>query len=371
MAFTHGIRRHRLQRVPFAANGSPPIDLSTLPPGHRIHGFELHLPATITTTAAAALYTGDKLVRLMNKVRIGKRAEGSGRFWDVLDWLMYGKHANLAADMPATNSTAFRRDIRWFINYADPHGYMPIDHAVRTEMLKNQPLEITFGDVASIFPQFASVTGNLRPYAIIEPAPARKLGSPVFMGHEEVTGLQKTLMRKGIAYTHMFLFKEDLSAFTDAEVPGVTLRVDGETLYDDLSVAELVTMFMRQQGHGAMLESLSATVQSAGEAIDNQPSRTGGANSYSFPFIPLYVPDPRNQATRAMRVRQGVEVNIASTGTLTGCRIGFRALEMQSANQVVRAAAKAGIAANGYRPSTDDGVGMQDQEGGSLLGKHV
>lgn len=326
------------------AAGSIIVPLDQLPPGYRLRGILATLQLNVTQSAVAAAVTAATLNRLFAMLTIGKRFRATGAGLNALFWAMMGRDFSLCADIPATNATAFSRDVKLWLPYSDLDAYEPDDTAPNVALFKDSPLQV---DLASLTALAATLTGalaaTLRTNAVIEKSGADFVATPQRINFADYAG-QQVRLDPG-SYSHIVAYKEDGSNFTAAEVSALSVAVDGEPVAQRNQMAELAAIFNIQKAKGSNVQSLSATAPVAGESLGDEPAVAGAAADTVDigPFLPIFVPRAGYRMTRVLHARRGITIDFE--GTLQAFRIGYRRLEPQSADQVVRAARKQGVVA--------------------------
>jgi hypothetical protein len=339
MSISRGLRIINLPQRDYSASGNPTVDMDTIVKDHRVHHVEFELSATITQNGAAALVTGDKLAQLVSRIQLGKRADGSGVCWRILDQLMTGFEPSLVADVPATNAYVAKRDLRLVVPFADFSARSPEETMVLTDLIRDQSPIVTFADFASLFATFSTLTGKLNTKVYCEPLGERQgTVAPIWQGQKDLAGQNLTMPMKGRRLEYLFLMKKDGANFTSAEVSEVELKVDGEQLYSAMNIGQLARMYNRARGLGGGQQTLSATAPVGREALNDQQDPSNGGSGWTLPFIPLFVPPRRYKRDDLPIVEQGIDIN--TKGSLSGFTVGYRVLEVPSEGQIAKANAK-------------------------------
>jgi hypothetical protein len=345
MGLSRGTRTIELPSKDFASGGNPTIELGGALADHRVQAIEHDLEVVITNDGTAVVVTGDKLIQLLDSIKVGKRADGLGVYWRLLNILMDGFDPSLPADVPAVNAGVYTRNIRVKIPYADFSAGRPLDTAVLIELLKNQQPVVKFGALATLFPHFASVTGKLNTRLVCDPAPADAKLGPVYMGHHDSTGRANVIEMTNRELEYLFIFKRDGAALTSAEIASVELKVDGETVWDKVNIGELARAWNIARAKGPSRQVTDATNPVGMECLNDQQNVGNGLSGWSLPVIPVYFPGARFSRNAAGTIPVAKSITLNTTGTLTDFVIGHRLLEVLSPDQVSKAQRKAAKAA--------------------------
>jgi hypothetical protein len=334
MAIIAGLRPYDLETKTFASKGNPIIDISPLPAGYRLRNIIASLEdGTFTQGAAgtAALITGDKLALLFSKVTHDNFMDADGVLLRFLEWMQGGRDFDLPADLPATADGVFKRSPRIVIPFSDQSMAEPNDCAPRVELYRNKNVQLNLADTAaSPFNVLAAaaVAGTLKFTANIEPAPAGVVNAQQDIGRADFEG--HTLIHKKTprAYTQLFLYKTDGTAFTSAELATISLKVDGEYLYRTLTLQQLASVFNLMRASGSGVQTTSATAPDGGEVVTDQPAAAAAGSGTTVPFVPLYCLENAGKVSKALWARE--QVAVETTGTLTtGFKLGYRSVVHQ------------------------------------------
>jgi hypothetical protein len=335
-------RRVNLQSFAFGTSGNAIIPMNGLPAEDRLIRVDLHMPFAATQGGAGAIVTGGTIQRLIDRVVQGRRINGvSGQGLNALAWAQSGRDPSICADIPVP-AGAYDRILNLALHWADYDSADPTDTAALCAMFKDTELVINFGSVVALMPTLTGIVGTLRATAVVEKAPKGAIATPVLLDEYEQSG---ELNLPPGNYTHLVAFKPDGTPFTSAELASVTVYLDSVPYIDSQTIAQLAAGWNQDKAVGGDTQALSATVPVAGEAITEQPGvglAAGPAVSVG-PFLPLLVPPHRYSITKPFRVEG--KLRVVWTGTATTLRVVARRLEELSDDQVVRAAAKAGLPA--------------------------
>lgn len=348
MALVAGLRPLRLQSVSLPTSTStsnPIIDLDVLPAKHRLHSIMLNAVYTTTQPAAAATaHTAAMQTRLLAGAKIGKRHRSTGTLLRFMGRLLRGADFCAPATNPATNDGVYSKAMRWVVPFGDDQAADASDTMVNTELLKDQPLELDIAAPLTLLTGAAAFSGTLQPIALVEAIPEKEhLAIPIEINYSDFSGGTAKITRKARSYSHIILFKETGAAVTSAEVTSVTLRVDGETVYDRLTVDQLAALYNFRQGHASSnaIAGDGTTASQPGALVNDQPAVTTGAGTgISVDFVPIYVPGPGYKHAGLLFAQENVQIDIEGTLTSGSWRVGWRAVETQTLDQSERAAVK-------------------------------
>jgi hypothetical protein len=348
-------RRVNLQSFAFGTSGNALIDLKGLPQDDRVVRVDLHMPFAALQGGAGAVVTGNTIQRLIDRVAQGRRINGvGGQALNALAWAQSGRDPSICADIPAPAGT-YDRILNLCLHYADYDAADPTDTAPLGAMLKDNELVVNFGSVVALMPTLTSITGILRSTAVVEKAPKGAIATPILLDEYEQAG---ELNLPAGNYTHLVAFKADGTAFTSAEVASLTVYLDSVPYIDSQSIAQLAAGWNQDKAVGGDTQATSATVPVAGEAVTEQPgvAAAAGAAVSVGPFLPILIPPHRYALTKPFRVES--KLRVVWTGTLPSMRVVTRRLEELTDDQVIRAGAKAGIAAKSAIAKTMSGTDL-------------
>jgi hypothetical protein len=337
-----GTKRHLLETKSFANNGNVQVSLKDLPLGRRIRNLILRLELSVAQPGTATAITGKTLIRFLKSVRIGKRVYTSGTMLSVLGWAVRGMRPALPADVPATASTTFVRAIDVVIPYSDERAAYPDDGCPASEFFRNDPIVVDFDAAATLAPtNTPTVTGTLRVIVEHEPMEAEVVPSIVEVGYLDWTG-QRVQIDGDRAYTHLFVFNEDGSVITSAEVTGVTLAADGEA-FDNVPqrAQDLAFLYDWHNAEGSQPEAASATAPIAGENLTDVQPYTGGGGNVSMEWLPLVAMGESYKLSKVLHTTR--QLSLDFQGSKTSFRIGWRAIVPRSEAQLAKAAVVKGV----------------------------
>ncbi len=184
-----GAKRFLLEGKVFAGGGNVQCSLKDLPPGRRIRNIIVRLELAIVQPGTATAITGKTILRFIKNLRIGRRVYATGTFLSLLTWAVRGMRIELPADVPATASTTFYRNVDLVIPYADDHASFPDDADPATEWYRDTPVVIDFDSVATLAPtNTPTITGNLRVFVEHEPLDSLVLPSLLEIGYLDWNG---------------------------------------------------------------------------------------------------------------------------------------------------------------------------------------
>ena len=331
---------HLLESKNYVAGGNVQISLRDLPPKKRIKAFVLRLEATWTQSGSPTAAAGDDLCRVFQNIEVGKRIKGTGAFFDRLNWMQRGGQLAMPGQVPATASTVFRRTLTCVVPFVDLYAMSMMDTAPLAEYFRDTPLIVDFAGAAL----FSTITiaGTLRTFAILEDAEDGVVPSALQMGYTDWSG-QTMYLEPGL-YTHAFLYKEATggSTVTNAEVTSVYAVVDGATVVNLLRPEELAITDDYFFAKGGAWRTESATAPVVGEQLSDVPALTGGAAAtVTMEWVPLLQVPANYKLTSCFEVKKSLRLDFQ--GSLTSFRVGWRRIEPRSAEQAVKAMAKAGI----------------------------
>lgn len=325
-----GTRLIPLQRSTLTSGLNAIIPLSVINPKVRLRAILVRAVVSLTQpgTGATAI-TGEQLVRWLAKAVIGKRIQATGAMLDKLTWLMLGRDFTAPADIPTT-AASYTRQVDLLVPFADPTALDQLDTAPGAPMFKDETLNIDASDFASVFPAATSVSVALRPFAVTEPWDGTTLATPTQLGFIDVQ--QSTQLLPAGTYSHIIVYRESGAPITEAEVTSLNVKVDGETVMENVTVSDLAQLYNLQRASGGARAVASATAPEAGEAL---------ADNTSAAFLPIFAPAARYKLTKLLNAES--QVALEFTGNVTGLRIAFRRLEEQGQAEVLKAAAKVGV----------------------------
>jgi hypothetical protein len=291
-----GLRLLPLERKNVATQLTPIIQLAPLTQKVRVRGWLLRANLLIVQGAGATLIRGSNLARYIGGCVIGKRIRSTGKLLDVLGWAMRGADMNLPADVPAA-AASYRRTVELFIPLADMEASEPGDTSPHAAMFRDESIELAFADFASVFGANTTITGLLKTYAVAEPADGTVVATPTRINYADFAG-GTVLLPRG-TYSHILIYKEDGSAITSAELSNITISIDGEVIFNRVSIDDIANLWNLNRAKGAAVQVESATVPVAGEELTSeQGAAAGAADSVSVEFLPLVFPVSRYKLSR-------------------------------------------------------------------------
>jgi hypothetical protein len=333
-----GTKVHVAESKALISSGKVVVSLADLPAGRRIKQILLQLEMTysVAGVALATALTSDIQTRIIDSVRLGKRIRATGLFLSNMDWMLCGKDFHRPATVPVTASTVTTRSTAVMIPFSDPKGVNPDDCAPNTEFYRDTPIEVGFANLSVLLPEFAkytSVTGTLRTLVFHEAADQDVVPSSLVFNYDDWN--QKTLYLPAGNYTHAFLYNEDGSDITAANVADVSLWVDGEKVLDQVKSTELGMFWNYYASQGISLR----TDGSGAEALEMETP---------FKLIPLIFQSDKYKASKVISPEKNIRLDI--NGTATALRVAYRLIENKTPAQVLKAAEKIGIVGARTRP---------------------
>jgi hypothetical protein len=363
-----GLRLIPLERKSIAASLTPIISLAVMTQKVRILGYLLRANLIITQGAGAVALPGSTLSRYLQSAVVGKRIRATGRWLDVLGWMMRGADFNLPYDVPAA-AGVYRRTVELVIPIADMDAANPLDTAAHARMFSDETLDLAFADFASVFGANTTITGQLKPFAIALPGDAATVATPTRINYADFNGGSVLLPRGTLS--HAAIFKEDGTPLTSAEISSLTISVDGEVIAQRLGVDDIANLYNFAKAKGTEVQRQSASVPDAGEELNSEPGAAAGASDVvSVDFLPLVFPTTRYSLSHVAHAEGQVQVDYE--GSATAIRIGYRQLEEQGPAEVAKAAAKQGVGhLKAMRSKTSDGIAPPTGRLARLLPKQL
>lgn len=357
-------RAYPLKSLTFASGGRAIVELDQLPPDSRLKGILFTAPVQITnaggTGAIIQPYTHNRLV---DAVKLGKRINATGQLLDKLVWLMTGRDPSATLYVPAADGV-YSRALALMLPFMDRDGYEPDDTSPACGMFRDQPIELSFGSTATLYPSANAVSiGTVQPIALVEKVKPGQLATPVVIDYADQAAEGR--LPPGV-YTHLGVCKEDGTALTSAEITEITVEVDGEPVIDRLTVPQLSAIFNAMKALGGEVFSAGASATIPGEAVEEHPGYAAAAGAtVSVQFVPLLFPQLAGKLTKAWIAQNGIRVKWS--GSLGTLRFFWRRVEPMSDAQVVKAAAKIGQVATNVRTRTASKAPITDSPTGRLL----
>lgn len=363
-----GLRQLNLERKTISSGGTPIVQLSTINQRVRLPGIMLRAVLTIVQGAGATLISGANLSRVFQSVVLGKRIRTTGRFLDVLGWLMAGRDFSQPADVPAAAGT-YRRIVDLVVPLADFDALSPFDTAPHAKMFSDETLDLAFADFAATFGANSTITGQLRPYAYAMPGDQAVVASPTRINFSDFAG-GSALLPRG-TFSHMVLYKEDGTALTSAEISALSVSIDGEQVVNRASIDDIACLWNWAKAKGSGLLVSSATGPIGGESLPDQPDPAAGASdAVSVPFLPILFPAHRYKMTHLVTARAQVQVDYE--GTASSVRIGYRQIEEVGEEAFEKAKQKLGVPhLAGVRSKTIGKTDPSDDRARRLLPKRA
>lgn len=363
-----GLHLIKLERKDFATSGTPIIPLSVMVQKDRVLGFLLRFELVITQAAGATAISGAKLARVLDAIVIGERLRATGRLLDVLGWLMRGRASNAPAGVPAA-AGAYRRTIELVVPLSDVSALRPLDTAPHAKMFSDETMNLTLAAVAGVFGANTTIAGQVVPYAIALPTVPTKVATPTRIGHAQFTD-RLVRLPKG-TLSHAVIYRDDAALISSDDVTTITVRIDGETVADALRLADFANLYNLMVAQGSQLSVASDTAPEGGEELPSEPGAAAGAtDKVELPFIPVVFPGYLSAMAHLVHADSQVEVEY--TGAAVGLVMGYRQLEEQSAQDVLKAGAKLGVPhLTGMRWATADGGAPGDARLARLLPKEL
>lgn len=363
-----GLRLIPLETRALATASRYPIQLSPLPARYRVRGLLLRFILTVTQGAGAVAISGNALSRLVASLVVGKRIRGTGMLFDRLGWLMAGKDFSTPPGVPAA-AGAYSRIVELYVPFSDLHQVEQLDTAPGARMFSDESLEMETGDFVSLYGANTTVAGTQRTYAVAEPFDGAVVAAPTRINYIDWTG--KDVLLPAGTYSHIFLFKEDGTGVTSAEVTAVSIEVDGEQVAARLGIDDIAALWNLHRASGAGNYIASDTAPTPGEELTSEPGAAAGAGgTVTMEVVPLIVTPPRYKLTHLLHAESQVKVSFE--GSATSFRIGYRQVEETSDDNVARAVAKLGVPhLDASRPKTAKGTLPSDARHRRLLPKRV
>lgn len=345
-----GERRFALEAKTFTSGGNAVIEWGGVPAGYRVKYLLFRLELAIVQGASASAVVGAKLARAFASIRIGRRINVTGQYLRALGTMMMGRSFDAPAGVPAAAAT-YRRVVQVVLPFVDLKSAHPSDCAVPIDLLRNDPILFDFAALTSVYSADTTASGTLRTIAVCEPMAPGVVPTPVLMGFEDWTQQTIKLGIRDASLGHLFLFNEDGTGITNAELDYATLKVDGETIIDRLEAEELVSLYNWHKAAGVSVYTASDTAPVGSEALTDEPGVAGGAAATITPeFCPLFVPEDGYLITKLPWV--GNDVRLDLSGSDTSMRVGYRAFEAISGDAAEKAARKIGVVAPSVERAT-------------------
>ena len=335
--------RHVLPSAAWVDGGNIQIPLKDIPARHRIQAFVIRFEAVLTTGAAAVVIPGNTMHRLISMIDGGPLCRASGQFFRFLDWQIRGAEKALPADLPATNSTAFKRWIEWVVPFYDMRAVNPWDDCPIGADYIDRVLSIdtakanTLG--AGTWSTIASAAGTLRVEAILAP-PGASIGANVKLGFVDLTGQAPTL-DAGL-YTDLFVYRETAGTIDSTQITTAALSADGVQIADNVRLSEYCARYNDLYARGSNLQATSATTPIGGEMLPEAPSTAGAAaDTVTVPFLPLIYPPYEYKKSILLAVEKSLRVDFV--GSDTSFRVGYRRIDPHTEGSVAADFAKLGM----------------------------
>lgn len=355
MAF--GQRRYLFETKPITSGGKVQLTAKELPKGERIHRIEVVADIAFTQGAAPVEVKARDMFRVVKECRLSKRhiLQGNQLAWQT--FLMTG-HREPPQAFTGIAGNVFSRKIRWVLDFEDQRLRRKDAALPLSDFLVDDPLSLSFesiGGVGATVGPSTTFTGNV--YAIAYTSDAVPGELPALLAHEYVqwTGQRIVLDSKARSIVDMYLYKEDGTPFTAAEVATLSLSIDGRP-YDSLPGApsDLCEAWNYHHAEGNDVEvDLTATPIAAERLSDTPGSAAGAGAAVSPEVIPiLFVPKEGKILELPEAQKQCV---ISVTGTLSTFSVGVRYLEHRSEDQRQKGAKKAGVSGGAFRTRDDSG----------------
>lgn len=346
-----GQRPHLLETKTYVDGGNVQVNIRGVPRNQKIKAIQLILDAVITQGGSAVAITGRNLKRLFKSIRLGDRVLFSGMAFDVMNWHMRGLELDLPADVPATNSQVFNREICATIPYFDQNCIGTDDCDPLPEFYESTPLTIDFDTSTALFTSLASVTGTLRVELLLERADFGVVPSIVEYGFFDPNGQHIELAGERVI-THLNIFKESGTGLTSAEITGLNITADGELQTNlPMRVQDMARFFNNFTADGTSNITSSATAQIAGERLTDDPSvAAAGSTTVTVEWLPVITQAQVYKIPKVLQVEKSLILDL--TGSLTtGFRVGYRAIIPRTDAQRERMRVAAGIP-DGWTPVT-------------------
>lgn len=271
----------------FASGGSTSVLTQDLPDG-RIIGVSLQMKTDIVQAAGAVAITGTQLPSIFNLMRIGERVRATGRGLMFLRWAMSGFMHQVPQDVLAAAAT-YSRFIDVYIPFADLYSNNPLDTAIDTAFIRENPVEINWGNVAALFGANTSFANTgIRPIFYLDKPKPEEIQSETELQFTD-WNQQSILLPSTGAVSHLFVYSETTDAITDAQLSTWTIYTDGDIIAPVIRTSELAMKFNLFKAGG--VTALASATGVPGEMIIDEPGTGPGAGqTLTVPWIPLIVP---------------------------------------------------------------------------------
>jgi hypothetical protein len=352
----------------FASGGSSTVSFQDLPAG-RVEGFLLRIKTDIVQGAGASAITGTMLFGLIALARIRDYIRMTGRGLNFLRWNMIGFMPNTPQDVLAAAAT-YSRFVDIWIPFADYTQGTPLDCALDTQILSDQPLELNFGNVPSLYGANTSLANtSIRVLAMLDkPAPG-DIPAEQYINYAD-WNQQSILMPVPGAITNAFAYNETSDAMTDANFSTFTIYCDGDIIKPVLQTGELAAEFNNLKAAG--VSALGSATGVGGELIVDEPG-TGAAagQGLTVPFIPLIAQPHAYSLTHVPFVTNTLRIDY--TGNATAIRVVTRQIKVTGAERAYEIGRKLGLDNVDGRDVglKVDGPGTVDGNKASILPKRL
>lgn len=295
----------------WAAGGTRPVPLTTLPPGKRVRAFKLYFDLSGTKDAADTL-TGDNFARSVNRIQIGEYVSIAGESLWELNKELFGRVPTTSGDIPGSGTT-FDMEFPLYIPFRDPRQTGSDDGSMPCELFDTLSIQITFAAAT-----FAGV-GNLLLTAgsvyVLAEIVEESAVPQVCRLHDFLPGSLTFNLEPGV-YKSLFLLDggpNTNGSITVAEVTAINMTADGEQPWNAARHESIVAAY-----------NDDVMIDAAGFVTNNAASRLGLAWHDRF---------GKSHLTKQIAIEKGGQVQIISgsitAGTMTV--VAWRALPKSEA----------------------------------------
>jgi hypothetical protein len=352
----------------FASGGSSTVSFQDLPAG-RIEALLLRIKTDIVQGASATAITGSMLASTVALARIRDYLRMTGRGLSYLRWIMQGYQPNTPQDIPAAAAT-YSRFVDIWIPFADFYQSNPLDTALDTQILSDQPLELNFGNVAALYGANTSFANtSIRVLAFLDKPSPGDIPSEQYINFAD-WNQQSILLPVPGAITHAFAYNETSDSMTDANFATFTVYADGDIIKPVLQTGELAAEFDQLRAAGVGV--LNTSTGTGGELIVDEPG-TGAAagQGLTVPFIPIVSQPDRYSLTHVPFVDNTLRIDY--TGAATAIRLVTRQIKVSGSDRAYELGRKIGLDnVNGRKVGLKvQGPGVVDANKASILPKKL
>lgn len=353
-----GLKRYLFETKAIASGGKIQLTCKELEKGKAIHRIEVVADCAFTQGAAPATVYGREMMQLVKELRLSKRHIMLGAQLGWQAFLTRGRRASLPAAFLGVAGNVFSRKIRYVLDFYDRRAKRPDAACPLSDFLKDEPLSLSIesvGVAGATVAASCTFVGNV--YAIAYVADATPGRLPSILCHEYVpwTGKRIVLDGKGRSIVDLFLFKQDGTAFTAAELATISASVDGVP-YDSLPgvPADLTFAFNEDLADTNNVEVDTVAGYTPAGMLTQDPGVAAGAGAGVAPeIVPVFYGRPGYKILELPQADS--QVVLTCTGTLSDFIVGVRYLEHRTEDQRQRAGLAARIQTNAFRVRDDDG----------------